>query len=137
IVYSYHALEHISNYNCALSEMKRVLKSGGLLCLGTPNRSRILGYFGGSSTIKEKIQWNISDVKMKFYGKFKNEFGAHAGYTEKELEAILLTHFSHVENITMSYYQYLYANYNFAIKTLEKSGLYKFVLPSVYFLGSK
>ena len=54
IVFSYHALEHISNYHKALDEMHRVLAAEGLLCVGTPNRNRFLGYIGGGSRIVEK-----------------------------------------------------------------------------------
>ena len=43
IVYSFHALEHITNPHRASSEMRRVLRPSGLLCIGTPNRRRIVG----------------------------------------------------------------------------------------------
>lgn len=42
-VYSYHVLEHIKNYNKALSEIYRVLKKNGCFFVGVPNRSRLLG----------------------------------------------------------------------------------------------
>ena len=52
VVFSYHALEHIPDQHKALAEMRRVLKPGGVYCVGTPNRSRVLGYIGGSSTFR-------------------------------------------------------------------------------------
>lgn len=59
IVYSFHALEHITDPHRALSEMHRVLRPGGLGCIGTPNRARLVDYVGGNSTWKQKLAWNL------------------------------------------------------------------------------
>ena len=48
LVYSYHALEHIGRPRAALEEMRRVLKPGGGAWIGTPNRSRVVGYIGSA-----------------------------------------------------------------------------------------
>jgi glycosyltransferase involved in cell wall biosynthesis len=46
LVYSFHALEHIANPHQALLEMARVLRPGGAYLIGTPNKSRLVGYLG-------------------------------------------------------------------------------------------
>jgi ubiquinone/menaquinone biosynthesis C-methylase UbiE len=137
IVFSYHALEHIPDHHKALDEMNRVLKPAGTYCIGTPNRARILGYLGGGSTMAEKISWNIADWRARFRGRFRNEFGAHAGYTASELRDILLQHFSTTENVTVEYYKRLYARRVGAVNVLAGTGIGQFLFPSVYFIGKR
>lgn len=137
IVYSYHALEHIPDYHKALSEMRRVLRTSGIWCIGTPNRARLVGCVGGDSTWREKLAWNWADWRMRLAGRFRNEFGAHAGYTSEELRDILCRHFSTVEEVTAAYYRRLYARRKSAIAFLIASGLGRFLFPSVYFMGVK
>jgi len=137
VVYSYHALEHIPHYHRALSEMKRVLRSGGVFCIGTPNRARIVGYIGGGSTFREKISWNLADWNARLKGRFRNECGAHAGYTASELRAILLAHFSSVADVTLDYYLRLYEKQQGAVKVLSAAGIGKVLFPSVYFVGGR
>lgn len=137
IVYSYHALEHIPDYHKALDEMNRVLKVGGLWCIGTPNRARLLGYLGGNSTFRQKISWNFADWRMRLSGRFRNEYGAHAGYTSGELRNILVLHFSGVEEMTSQYYRRLYSARKLIISVLIGSKLDRLFFPSIYFLGRK
>lgn len=137
IVYSYHALEHIPDYDAALGEMRRVLREGGLWCIGTPNRARLLGYVGGGSSWREKLAWNWTDWRMRLTGRFRNEHGAHAGYTSRELRGILGRHFSVVDEITQDYYRRLYARRGWIISLLIVSGAGRWLFPSVYFLGRR
>jgi ubiquinone/menaquinone biosynthesis C-methylase UbiE len=137
IVYSYHALEHIPDYHKALDEMHRVLRKGGAWCIGTPNRARLLGYVGGGSSWREKLAWNLTDWRMRLTGRFRNEHGAHAGFTSGELRRILAGHFSEVNEVTNAYYRRLYAKRRAVISFLIGSGLGRFLFPSVYFLGRK
>jgi ubiquinone/menaquinone biosynthesis C-methylase UbiE len=137
IIFSYHALEHIPNYHKALAEMHRVLKPGGIYCIGTPNRARIFGYLGGGSSLSEKIQWNLNDWRARLAGRFHNEFGAHAGYTASELGDILREHFSTSEDVTIDYYRKLYARQIGAVNVLASTGLGRYLFPSVYFVGSR
>lgn len=137
IVYSYHALEHIPDPHRALNEMHRVLKKGGIWCIGTPNRARLLGYVGGKSTWRQKIAWNWTDWRMRLAGRFRNEDGAHAGYTSHELGEMLRQHFSTVEEISPEYYRRLYAKQRAVIVFMTKSGLAGYLFPSVYFMGKK
>lgn len=137
-VFSYHALEHIENPNKALREMRRVLKTRGGFWIGTPNKSRVVGYIGGKETsLKQKIEWNIADWKARLAGRFENELGAHAGFTAPELEKLLSEVFGAVENKTGKYFSTVYENRPTLLRLIANSGLANFIYPSVYFSGRK
>lgn len=137
-VFSYHALEHIENPRKALAEIHRVLKKTGGFWIGTPNKSRVVGYVGGKNTsFAEKIKWNLADWKARLAGKFENELGAHAGFSAKELYKLLSEVFSVTDDQTKTYFQTIYSNHPRLIKLIERSGVSQFVYPSVYFSGTK
>lgn len=137
-VFSYHALEHIPDYRRALEEMKRVLMSGGTYFVGTPNRLRLIGYLGSKdATARQKFAWNMVDWKARLQKKFRNECGAHAGFSSGELERDLEKVFSTVEEITLPYYQQVYPRHESLVSLLNRSGLGRFLFPSVYFMGSR
>lgn len=137
-VFSYHALEHIQNPKKALKEIHRVLKKGGGFWIGTPNKSRIVGYIGGKNTsLAEKIKWNLADWKARLAGKFENSLGAHAGFTAKELYQMLSEAFPETADQTKTYFKEIYAHYPSLIKLIESSHLEQFIYPSVYFSGRK
>ncbi len=136
-VYSFHALEHIPDYHKALSECRRVLRNGGGYCIGTPNRSRLIGYLGGrGATLWNKIHWNLVDWKARATGKFSNEQGAHAGYSPKELHAILRRHFPSADDVSIEYYRLLYPRHSRWVSVLVSTGLSPLAFPSVYFVGN-
>ena len=138
LCFPYHALEHIPDYRKALQEMRRVLVDGGSYCVGTPNRSRFIGYLGGKgATLGQKIAWNFADWSARARGKFRNEFGAHAGFTRDELRGELQNIFGQVDEISLSYYQQIYSRHGSLITALDRSGLGRFLFPSVYFMGRK
>jgi ubiquinone/menaquinone biosynthesis C-methylase UbiE len=137
-VFSYHALEHIENPRKALKEIHRVLKRGGGFWIGTPNRSRIVGYIGGKNTsLGEKIKWNLADWKARLTGKFKNELGAHAGFSAAELYALLTEVFPDTVDQTKTYFREVYSHRPQLIKIIESSGISNLIYPSVYFSGRK
>ena len=137
-VYSYHALEHIPDYARALQEMSRVLNGHGQYCIGTPNRSRLIGYLGSQGTpLRMKLAWNAADWKARLTGRFRNEFGAHAGFTTEELYRSLYEVFGETEDVTKEYYHQLYPQYALALKLLIASGVSRFLFPSIYFFGRK
>lgn len=137
-VYSYHVLEHIPDHGKALEEMRRVLASGGGYLIGTPNRSRLLGYLGSAGvTWRDKLAWNLADWKARLRGRFRNELGAHAGFSSAELRRALAKVFGKVEEITARYYEDVYRRHAWLVKVLARSGLGRFFFPAVYFMGTK
>ncbi len=137
-IFSYHVLEHILDYRKALFEMKRVLVEDGGFFIGTPNRSRMVGYIGSKdATLHQKIFWNLNDWSARAKGKFKNEHGAHAGFSKKELCGELQKVFGRVEDITLKYYQQIYFHRIRLLDFLVKVKLGKILFPSVYFIGEK
>lgn len=136
LVYSFHALEHISNPCLALREMARVLKPGGTFMVGTPNKSRLVGYIGSSASFLNKVRWNINDLMMKVQGKWSNEAGAHAGFSEKELGVMCSRAFgSDARSVSRHYYVQLYGSR--LINALSLLRVAPFVLPCVYLVGEK
>lgn len=137
-VYSYHALEHIPQHLKALREMHRVLADDGGYCIGTPNRLRLIGYFGSPDTsLREKLRWNMIDWKARLRGRFRNEHGAHAGFSARELAADLHEAIGPADDITLPYYLRVYRSHNAICRLLDASGLGKVIYPCVYFLGRK
>src|SRR5207244_2063745 len=96
----------------ALAEMRRVVRRSGGVWIGTPNRSRLVGYVTGrGASQREKILWNIVDWRARLTGRFRNELGAHAGFTPRELSEMIRTYFSVVEDESASYYALLHKRY--------------------------
>jgi SAM-dependent methyltransferase len=136
LVYSYHALEHIPDFRRALREMKRVLTPDGYYFVGTPNRHRLIGYLGSRNTsLRKKILWNASDWKARLRGKFRNDYGAHAGFTRAELQSELSRSIGPAINMTMSYYLSLYARKATYGRLLDRLWLSSLLLPAIYFVG--
>lgn len=136
-IYSYHVLEHIPRYRDALSEMDRVLKKGGGLWIGTPNRTRLVGYVGSKVPLRKAIEWNAADWKARLQGRFRNELGAHAGFTLRELGGDLEAVFDDIDDATLDYYLAIYPNRARTVRMLHGSGLGRFAFPSIYFTGLK
>jgi SAM-dependent methyltransferase len=85
-VFCHHVLEHVSDPDRCLKEIYRILVPGGLLYLGTPNKRRVIGYLGSrTARWQDKFLWNIKDYHARILGRFENELGAHAGFTDEEL----------------------------------------------------
>jgi SAM-dependent methyltransferase len=134
LVFSFHVLEHVASPTRAVSEMRRVLPSSGGIWLGTPNRHRAVGYLGSRDVpIRDKVRWNLGDWNRRLHGGFRNELGAHAGFTAAELRALLEPIFNVVHDETQAYYTTLYARHRRSLAVIRRVGLAGVVLPAVYF----
>jgi len=140
-VFSHHVIEHIPNRQIALSEMKRVLRHGGHLYIGVPNRRRILGYVGSyGATFKQRIWWNLKDYADRLRGQFVNEMGAHAGFSQHELEELLRkSGFSTIRWLTQEYLWFKYGHRwpRWALRVVTSPAVIQFAAPSLYVLCEK
>ncbi len=135
-VYSYHALEHVGQPAVAIREMARVLKRDGGYWIGTPNRSRLVGYLGSKgASLGEKVRWNLNDWRARLTGRFRNELGAHAGFTTAELQALLAASLPQPQNQTFAYYRAIYPTHPSTLTFLDSTGLHRIAYPCLYFSG--
>jgi SAM-dependent methyltransferase len=137
LVYSFHALEHIPEPERALAEMARVLVNGGTFFVGTPNRSRLLGYIGTDESLRDKILWNFNDWKMRIKGQWRNESGAHAGFEADQLRRMTLRAFGDAKNVTIDYYLYQYPRHPKLIKAIANPIVGNLIFPCVYMMGRR
>lgn len=135
VVYSFHALEHIELPLKALSEMRRVLKPGGVYLIGTPNKSRAIGYVGSASPVRERIRWNVADWRARAAGRWSNEAGAHAGFTSQALLEMCAEVLGDATDVSDEYYLHLYASRQGVIRLLIRTGLSRWAYPAVYVAG--
>jgi SAM-dependent methyltransferase len=134
LVFSFHMLEHVLNATKAIAEMSRVVRPGGGIWIGTPNRERLLAYIGSrDASLLEKVKWNLIDWRARLGGRFTNQLGAHAGFARSELAEMLKASFDVVEDETVQYYSLLYPRHRRVLFALERSGLGRIVYPAIYF----
>lgn len=142
IVFYHHVIEHVSDPEKSLDELQRILVPGGLIYVGTPNRHRAVAYFGSAGfdvTIADKIKWNMLDYRARLKGKFRNEYGAHAGFSQKELRQLLSDRFTAVEFLTSEYLHFKYESRlpRNVLDLLCSRPLIEVAAPSVYAVGLK
>ena len=105
-----HSLEHVGNPDIALREIQRILVPGGMLYVGVPNRSRLIGYLGSfDASFWQKVKWNLIDYWAKLRGRFRNELGAHAGFEGKELLDLIARYFVDEKLLTGDYLRRKYS----------------------------
>ncbi len=136
LVYSFHVLEHIVPPEEVVAEIHRVLRPGMPFCLGTPNRLRALGYVGADESLADKIRWNAADWRARLAGRFRNELGAHAGFTERELLA-LGSRIGPAAIVSDEYYRRLYDRHDRLIELIITMNLQRIAWPAVYVVGRK
>lgn len=132
-IYCYHVLEHVPRPGSAVAEARRALAPEGLGYFGTPNRDRFVGYIGGRATTWEKLRWNVHDWGSRLRGRWSNEQGAHAGFSRRELAALLRESFPVVESVDLPYYLAKYSKIAGFWRLMNRLGLAAFLAPSVYF----
>jgi len=136
-IYCYHVLEHVSNVEIVIGEMVRVLKPDGVIFIGTPNKDRLIGYLTSEATLKEFLRWNMQDYYRKFKGEWRNELGAHAGFSNLELQELLKKNFHRYSDISNEYFFSLHTRFRIVIRTLISMRLTKWLYPSIYYIAFK
>ena len=139
-VVSIHSLEHVGDPVVALAEITRVLRPGGWFYVGVPNRRRLVGYLGSfDATLWQKLAWNLLDYGQRLRGRFKNELGAHAGFTSQELIHLLNASFMNVQLLTEDYVRFKYEGRlpRRLLNLLLKPKVMNYSVPAHYALGQK
>jgi len=92
-VFAYHVFEHVHDVKAAIAECRRVLRPNGLMYVGVPNRRRLASFVGRGVPVKRILKDNWIEWVDRFWGRFQNDYGAHAGFTKSELTDLLGTSF--------------------------------------------
>lgn len=140
IVFYHHVIEHVSDPAQSLRELARVLRPGGVIYIGTPNRHRAVGYVGSyGATAMQKLQWNMTDYRARLANRFRNELGAHAGFAENELCGLVGDEFVDVRVLTGDYLRFKYGKRlsERALRTITARPVREFAAPSVYVIARK
>ena len=139
-VFYYHVIEHVEDPDASLEEIHRVTKNDGWVFVGTPNRNRIFSSLGAHTqsewnpTVWNKLLDNLRDWKDRLRGRFHNHFGAHAGFTTRELDSMASRSFTDVEWVTQQYIRGKYRDNRLfgLIKLLTASPFHYVLAPSIY-----
>lgn len=132
---AFHSLEHVGSPPKAVAEIARVLRPGGWFYAGVPNRNRVLGYVGSfDASTWQKISWNLKDWRARVAGRFRNEAGAHAGFTRNQLIDLLGACFSEIQLITEDFLRFKYAGriHRSVLNLLLSPSLIDFSAPAHY-----
>ena len=84
-----------------------------------------------------RLLWNAQDWVARIKGRFENRFGAHAGFTSRELRGILTERFPIVEDISDQYYLLKYPTSRLIKSLVKLPWLKSWLWPSVYFICHK
>lgn len=130
-VFCFHVLEHVHDAHRVVSEAARVLRPGGLFYVGVPNRHRAMSLIGsGGIPMRRKLKDNLIEWVDRFWGRFHNKYGAHAGFSDRELRELLHGSFT-VEKLTDDYMAFKYPRLRRALPALRP------LFPAVYAVGER
>lgn len=141
-IFYHHVIEHVNRPIESLVELSRVLRPSGWLFIGTPNRHRLISSIGAhrqsewDATIYNKLRDNLRDWKDRFTGRFRNELGAHAGFSRGELDRMLAKHFQNRQWLTSQYLRFKYGKSTASnlLPIATHPAIAWFAAPSVYVL---
>lgn len=87
----------------------------------------------------QKLKWNAADYRARFRGQFRNELGAHAGFSEKELTGLLSHRFTDIRFLTSDYLRFKYGRRLPApvLDLVCSRPFVAFAAPSVYAIARK
>ncbi|MCA9106396.1 MAG: class I SAM-dependent methyltransferase [Planctomycetales bacterium] len=145
LVFYHHVIEHVDDPIASLKSIERVMAPGAWLFIGTPNRHRVVSAVGAhrqtdwDSTIANKLKENWQDWSARLRGRFRNEFGAHAGFSRRELDAMLAVHFDERHWLTKDYLEYKYQDLPYALvkRLMFRDSVLSFLAPGIYVLARK
>ncbi|MDE2051868.1 MAG: hypothetical protein KGJ72_12715, partial [Gammaproteobacteria bacterium] len=80
--------------------------------------------------------WNAADWRARLAGRFRNELGAHAGFTEQEL-LTLGSRIGPTMTVSDEYYRRIYERYDRLIELIIAMNLQRIAWPAVYVVGRK
>ncbi|RPH94564.1 MAG: class I SAM-dependent methyltransferase [Calditrichaeota bacterium] len=136
-LYSFHVLEHVENVAESVAEIRRVVKPGGFVYIGVPNKSRLVGYLGmNDKSLFRKIKQNLKDIIKRVQGQWENELGAHAGFKEDELIRLLSPFFTQVFPVSSNYYAAKWQKHQKWLRLIEKISLDRLLFPAVYVVAA-
>ncbi len=144
-VFYHHVIEHVDQPAESLRELARVLKPSGWLFVGTPNRHRLVSSIGAhqqsewEATWRNKLGDNLRDWKDRLTGRFRNELGAHAGFSRSELDQMLAPHFARREWVTEDYLRFKYGEGRAAglLPLVTHPAVNWFAAPAIYVFACK